>query len=83
MSSMHKKKFSKPLPYRVCGNSYPINTVAKQLREELRPLMQRRLPTVYFSGFKHGYIINLIKKYKQTHSYFLKLDIKKYYPSPR
>jgi hypothetical protein len=40
---MCAKKFTKPLPYRVKGNSYPINTAAKSLREQLRPLMQRRL----------------------------------------
>ena len=81
MHTKRMKKFNKPLPYLVQANSYPIKQQVKELRKMLKPVMQRRLPTVYYSGFKHGFIINYIKRMKQTHGYYLKIDIQKFYPS--
>lgn len=43
--------------------------------------MARRLPTVYYAGFKQDFIPQYIKKHKQTHPYFLKIDLQKFYPS--
>ena len=43
--------------------------------------MAKRLPTVLYGGFKHGYVVDYIQKYKHEYPYFLKVDLAKFYPS--
>jgi hypothetical protein len=50
------KKCSKPLPYMVQADSYPNKEFAKWLRDTFKPLLAKRLPTVLYSGFTHGFI---------------------------
>lgn len=75
------KKFSKPLPYMVQGDGYPTKKASIWLRTTFMPLMAKRLPTVLYGGFKHGFIPQYIQKYKHEYPYFLKVDIQKFYPS--
>lgn len=62
-------------------DSYPIKEQATWLRETFKPLMAKRLPTVLYSGFKHGFIPQYVQKHKKKYPYFLKIDIQKFYPS--
>lgn len=73
--------FSKPAPYLIQQDSYPIQEGALWLRNTFKPLMHRRLNTVYYGGFKHNFIPEFISKHKITHPHFLKVDFSKFYPS--
>lgn len=75
------KTFSKPAPYLAQQDSYPSAQAAKWVRETFKPLMAKRLPSVLYGGFKHGYVVDYVQKHKSEYSYFLKLDIDKFYPS--
>ena len=75
------KKFSKSLPYMVQGDSNPIKTSAAWVRKTFALLMAKRLPTVLYGGFKHGFIPQYIQTHKIEYPYFLKIDIQKFYPS--
>jgi hypothetical protein len=75
------KKCLKPVPYMVQQDSYPNKQFAKWLRDTFKPLLAKRLPTVLYGGFKHGFISGFIQKHKKTHPYFVKVDIQKFYPS--
>ncbi len=75
------KKFTKPAPYMVQSDGYPTAQAAKWVRDTFKPLMAKRLPTVLYSGFKHGYVVNYVQKHKNEFPYFLKIDIEKFYPS--
>ena len=74
-------KLRKPLPYWVQGDSYPTKQAAQWVRDTFKSLMAKRLPTVLYGGFKHGFIAQYIKKHKIEYPYFLKVDIQKFYPS--
>ena len=75
------KNFTKPLPYILQRDSYPVMAIAKRLRETFAPIIKRRLPTVYYSGWSANFIPNFVKNHKHSHPYFLKIDIQKFYPS--
>ncbi len=62
-------------------DSYPSKVFAAWLRVTFKPLLFKRLPTIVYGGFKHGYIANFIQKHKKAYPYFVKLDIQKFYPS--
>ena len=75
------KKFIKPLPYLLQPDGYPIAQEAKWVRKTFAPLMAKRLPTVLYGGFKHGFIPQYVQQHKKEFPYFLKIDIEKFYPS--
>ena len=54
---------------------------AQWLRTKFTPLLRRRLPEVYYSGFRHSYIPDTINRYKNSYPYILRLDIAKFFPS--
>lgn len=71
----------KPLPYTFLRDCYPSRQFAQWLRGVFTPLLRRRMPTVYYSGFTHRFIPDFVSKYKKEYPYFVKLDIAKFYPS--
>jgi hypothetical protein len=75
------KKCPKALPYMLQTDSYPNKEFASWLRNTFGPFLAKRLPTVLYSGFKHGFIPSFIQKHKKTHPYFVKIDLQKFYPS--
>lgn len=54
---------------------------AKWLRRTFAPLLAKRLPTLYYSGFRHGFIPQFVQQHKKAYPFYLKLDIAKFYPS--
>lgn len=63
------------MPYMLQTDSYPNKAFASWLRNTFGPLLAKRLPTVLYSGFKHGFIPSFIQKHKKTHPYFVKIDL--------
>jgi hypothetical protein len=61
------KKCRKALPYSLQTDSYPAKAFASWLRNTFAPLLAKRLPTVLYSGFKHGFITSFIQKHKKIH----------------
>jgi len=55
------KNLSKPLPYLLQRDSYPVVAQAKRLREIFTPIIKHRLPTVYYSGWSANFIPNFVK----------------------
>lgn len=71
----------KPLPYTTQKSLVWQQELAKQLRIRFGALIQRRLPCLLYQGYTHSFIPATIIKYKKTHCYFIKVDIKKFYPT--
>ena len=57
------KKFTKPAPYLVQSDGYPIKAGALWLRDAIKPLMAKRLLTVYYAGLSQKFIPEFIKKH--------------------
>jgi len=44
------------LPYPVQSDSYRVKEVARRLPYIFKPLLDKRLPTLLYGGFKHGFV---------------------------
>lgn len=83
MKSELKNIKGKSLPYYSTETIRGERELARDLRKELVPKLERRLPGHHLNGLRHDYIVNFVRKCKKNYPYFLKADIKKFYPSVR
>lgn len=75
------KKAGNYLPYTLLKDDHPSKAYASWLREKFTALLKKRLPTVYYSGFKHSFVTQFIAQYKKNYPFVICLDIAKFYPS--
>ncbi len=71
----------KLLPYRQQTSCYPMQKLAGEFRQMFKPLLKKRLPDLYYSGWQHNYVIDKVAACKKNNPYFIKPDIEKFYPS--
>lgn len=75
------KKAGNFLPYMMLRDSGEAKQFAQWLKDKFTPLLKRRLPEVYYSGFSHSFVPDFINKHKHSYPYIIRLDITKFYPS--
>jgi hypothetical protein len=73
----------KSLPYYTCDTLGGERELAQALRAELIPKLARRLPGHHLAGLRHDYMVKFVLRNKRNYPFFLKADIKKFYPSVR
>lgn len=60
MRENNKKNLCKPLPYMVLEGRDPMKEQAKLLRSLFTKPISKRLPTVLYGGFKHGFVADYV-----------------------
>jgi hypothetical protein len=73
----------KPLPYYTIDTARGERELAADLRKEFVPKLARRLPGHHLVGLRHDYMVNFVQRNKKNYPYFVKADIRKFYPSVR
>ena len=71
----------KPVPYYSTFTTSSEHALAKSLRADVMPMLKRLLPYHHLGGLKHNFVIEFIQKHRSKYRYFLRTDIKKFYPS--
>jgi len=73
----------KPIPYYTQVDDEWSKRCAKELRDTFKPLVEKKLHMHHMVGLRHDAIVNFVAHYKNTHPYYVRTDIQKYYPSVR
>lgn len=73
----------KPLPYYSTHARATDSDLAASLRATVLPLIKRRLPMHHLCGLPHGWVIDFVRSNSSKYPYYLRTDIKKFYPSVR
>lgn len=71
----------KSAPYFNCRPATGESYLAAELRKKVIPAMRRRLPNHHLNGLSHDWAIKFIKKNRKKYPFFLRTDIKKFYPN--
>lgn len=71
----------KPLPYVVLQDGYPHQQQAEWLRKNIGPKLKRKLPNLYYGGWRHGFVPQWVNSYKKDFPCFFVADIAHFYVS--
>lgn len=71
----------KPAPYYSTPVTRDERWLAGLLRADIVPALRRRLPYHHLGGLQHGWVIKFVQKFSSTYPFFLRTDIRKFYPS--
>lgn len=70
-------------PYYNTNNKAWEYSLMRNLRAELLPKIQRRMPWHHLSGWRGGFPVQFIARHKKQYGYFVRGDISRFYPSVR
>lgn len=73
----------RPVPYYSAASFPAERELARSLRGDFLPLFRRRLPWHHLCGLPHGAAPRFVGQYRKTYPYFLRSDIRSFYPSVR
>ena len=57
--------------------------LARRLRDEVLPALRRRMPWHHLTGLRHGAAVAFVERHRKSRPYFLRTDIRAFYPSVR
>jgi hypothetical protein len=83
MSDNTVKQTIRTAPYYNTPNSAWEYGLMRRLRAELLPKIQRRMPWHHLSGWRADYVLSFVGRHKREYGYFLRTDIRRFYPSVR
>ena len=73
----------RPLPYFNTYGTDAERSLARSLRAEFVPKVRRLLPGHHLGCWRHDAVVNFVKRHKHTHPYFVKADIRQFFPGIR
>lgn len=73
----------RPVPYHSAGPFTGERELARALRGDFLPLLRRRLPWHHLCGLPHGSASRFVERHRKDFPYFLRSDIRSFYPTVR
>lgn len=67
------------MPYYTQRDSSEFKNLARELRQHFAPMIKTRFSMHHLRGFKHGEIINYVKRHRKEYPVFLRTDIRMFY----
>ena len=71
----------KPPPYTTRRTTAFDAEAARFYRERFVPLIRRRMKSHHLAGFRQSFIVDTVAENKRRFPYFLRTDIRLYYPN--